>query len=354
MTLAAIPSFLAILFCASLFVLLYQYLLPRPAPWRLVAVALGAGMACTLALVGIMTYLITGAHEQFLEIDSLLGALPIAIFRAGLPEEFVKALAAFLAILMFRRHISPAAAFQVPLFVAVGFAVVENNGYSDAFPEFRMLIAFGRGFMATFIHSLLAVIQGVILMRMVMPRVGTAEGSLEPDAAAAATPSGALDWSKWYIPLLGMLVAAACHAFYDWGLLPLTAEFLRTGTVQEATAGLPLAVGACGIATLFVAGLWCLKIGTRRAAMWDPIVNEPRHIARVATWRKAGMWVMLLAAVVFIGGIGCFVMAGISGFKAGAEAAASPQVQQLALIGALGVAGAIFLTIIGWVVRQKR
>lgn len=353
MTLAAIPSFLAILFCASLFVLLYQYLLPRPAPWRLVATALGSGIAFTLALVGIMTYVVTGAHEQFLQITSLADALPIAIFRAGLPEETIKALAAFVAVVMFRRHLSPAAAFQIPLFVAIGFAVVENNGYSDAFPEFRMLIAFGRGFMATFIHSLLAMIQGVILMHMVTPRVEISDPVSDPDALSAA-PSGEVDWTRWYIPIVALLVAAAVHAFYDWGLLPLTAEFLRTGTVREEAAALPFSVGICGIILLFVAGLWSLKIGTRRAAMWDPIVNDPKHIARVATWRKAGKGLMLVAAVVFVGGIGCFVMAAVSGIEQGAAAAPSLEAQLLAMFGAGGVAIAIFLTVIGWVVRQKR
>ena len=136
--------------------------------------------------------------------------------------------------------------------------------------------------------------------------------------------------------------------------LPLTAEFLRTGTVSEEGAALPLAVGACGIVVLFVAGLWSLKIGTRRAAMWDPIVNDPKHIARVAIWRKVGKAVMLLAAVVFVGGLGCFVMAGVSTVEHGTETAPSLQVQLLAMFGAGGLAIAIFLAIIGWVVRQKR
>ena len=45
------------------------------------------------------------------------------------------------------------------------------------FAEFRMVIAFGRGFMATFVHSLLAMIQGVFLMRLVVERPAPVGGS---------------------------------------------------------------------------------------------------------------------------------------------------------------------------------
>ncbi|HEY7577497.1 MAG TPA: hypothetical protein VH855_07860, partial [Acetobacteraceae bacterium] len=54
MTLATIPALLAVLLCAGLFVLLFQYLFPRPAPWLLAAAALVAGVLATLALTVIL------------------------------------------------------------------------------------------------------------------------------------------------------------------------------------------------------------------------------------------------------------------------------------------------------------
>ena len=67
-----------------------------------------------------------------------------------------------------------------------------------------MLIAFGRGFLATLTHTLLAMIFGAFLMRFV-----------------------ARGWRHWHLPIIGYLVAAGCHALYDAGLLPILAEYLK-------------------------------------------------------------------------------------------------------------------------------
>ena len=346
MTLAVIPSLLAILFCAALFVLLYQYLFPRPAPRKLVASALGAGIGFTLLLVWIMTHVLQGGQEDILRISTLVEALPVAVFRAGLPEETIKFLAALTALALFGRNLTAAAAFQIPLFVAVGFAIVENNGYSDAFPEFRMIIAFGRGFMATFVHSLLAMIQGVFLMRMVVQGE-----SPVVEIGEIARPTGTVGWNRWYFALLGLLAAAACHSLYDWGFLPVLAEFLRTGTVQPDVAiVLPLLVGLCGIILLFVAGLWSLRIATRRAVAADPIVKEASHLVLVARWRKSGTVLMVLGAVGFVGAIVWLV---VTGDASPAAAETDPNLIRT-LIAACSLLGGLLAIVLGWVIRQKR
>lgn len=348
MTLTTIPSLLAILFCAALFILLYQNLFPRQAPWKLVAAALGAGMVVTLLLVAAMAYLADGGKEAITSVSTLAEALPVAVFRAGLPEEAIKALAALAAVFLFRRNLTSAAAFQIPLFVAVGFAIVENNGYSETFPEYRMIIAFGRGFMATFVHSLLAMVQGVFLMRIVAHRAAAPDALLVPGGPAEA-PSGVVVWGRWYFAVLGLLASATCHSLYDWGFLPVLGEFLRTGTVQPETAVLPMLVGICGIILLFVAGLWSLRIATRRAAAADPISHDPAHLALVATWRKCGTALMLLGAVGFAGGIAWLILAG----EPAAVAAESPDLGRTLII-LCALLGALLSIIIGWVVRQKR
>ncbi len=353
MTLTTIPSLLAILFCATLFILLYQYLFPRPAPWKVVAAALASGILCTLLLVAAMTYLVPGGQEELIAVSNLGEALPVAIFRAGLPEETVKILAALAALVLFRRNLTAAAAFQIPLFVAVGFAIVENNGYSETFAEFRMVIAFGRGFMATFVHSLLAMIQGVFLMRLVVERQASV-GAEADIAGNIEAPSGAVDWARWYFIPLGLLAAAACHSLYDWGFLPVLGEFLRTGKAEPATAALPILVGLCGIILLFFCGLRALRTALRRAAASDPVTLQPGHRTTVARWRRTGAIVMLLGAIVFLGAIAYGISA--LDFTAPAAAESSEAMASLlpALVGLGGILGGLFLIIIGWVLRQKQ
>ncbi len=167
MTLASIPALLAVLFCATLFILLFQYLFPRPAPWKLIGAALAAGIICTIALTQILRQFVPPGLSGLEELTTIATALPFAVFRVGLPEEGAKALGAVLALLPFWRRATPPAAFQAALVVAVGFAIVENLGYAKAFGEHAMLMAFGRGFLATLIHTLVAMIFGAFLMRFV-------------------------------------------------------------------------------------------------------------------------------------------------------------------------------------------
>ena len=323
MTMAPIPAVLAVLFCAALFILLFQYLFPRRASWKLVAAAVLAGIICTILLTLILHRFVESGLSSFDALTSIATALPFAILRVGLPEEGAKALAAMLALLPFWRRATPAEAFQAALFVAIGFAIVENQGYAMVFGDNAMLMAFGRGFLATLTHTLLAMIFGAFLMRF-----------------------AARGWRHWHLPVIGSLVAAGCHALYDAGMLPILAEFLKTKTVSVPTmlATVPVVIG--GIALVLIAGLWSLRSAIRRAAADDPITAEPRHQTIVRRWRWSANTLLVLGGV------------GLSAAIAYAVFVESPQTEtpdlRAAMIAASGFAASIFALILSWVLRQKR
>jgi RsiW-degrading membrane proteinase PrsW (M82 family) len=324
MSLAPIPVLAAVLFCATLFILLFQYLFPRPAPWRLVAAALVAGILCTVALGYILHRLVATGPSALDGLTTISAALPFAIFRIGLPEEATKIAATFLALAPFWRRAAPAQAFQTCLFVAVGFAIVENQGYARVAGQHAMLMAFGRGFLATLTHSLLGMIFGLFLMRFV-----------------------GHGWRHWHLPVIGFLVVAGAHALYDTGMLPILSEFVRTRTVGVPTMVMALPVVVGGVALVLVAGLWSLRRAVRRAACDDLITTEARHQAAVRRWRWSGSTALLLGVLGLVAAIAWGVLAG------------SPQVAPepdmgAALVTASGFATAIFAMILGWVLRQKR
>lgn len=323
MTLAPIPALAAVLLCAALFVLLFQHLFPRPAPWKLVGTAVLAGILATFALGIVLHRVVATGVSSFEGLTTIAAALPFAILRVGLPEEATKALAALLALLPFWRRATPAQAFQAALFAAVGFAIVENQGYATVFGEHAMLMAFGRGFLATLTHSLLAMIFGLFLMRFV-----------------------AGGWRQWHLLLVGYLAAVASHALYDAGMLPILSEFLRTGNVGVPTmvSALPVVVG--GILLVLVAGLWSLRSAIRRAAEADALSLEPRHQVVLRRWRWSGNTVLLLGAAGLVAAISW-------GLLAEAPQGATPALGA-ALAIAIGFAGAVFAMILGWVLRQKR
>jgi RsiW-degrading membrane proteinase PrsW (M82 family) len=331
MTMAPIPAVLAVLFCAALFVLLFQYLFPRRASWKLAGAAVLAGIICTILLSLILHRLVGSGLASFEALTSIATALPFAIFRVGLPEEAAKALAAVLALLPFWRRATPAEAFQATLFAAVGFAIVENQGYAMVVSDSAILIAFGRGFLATLTHSLLAMIFGGFLMRFV-----------------------ARGWRHWHLPIIGYLVAAGCHALYDVGMLPIMAEYvkgMRAVDINKATVSIPTVLSSvpfviAGITLVLVAGLWSLRSAILRAAAEDPITADPRHQAVVRRWRWSANTLLVLGGVGLIGAIAYAVFV------------ESPQAEtpdlRAALIGAIGFAAAIFALIVSWVLRQKR
>ncbi|HJR20683.1 MAG TPA: PrsW family glutamic-type intramembrane protease [Dongiaceae bacterium] len=324
-----IPAIAAVLFCAALFVLLFQHLFPRPAPWRLVGAAVAAGGVCTYVLSLVLRHMMGAGPASFDDLTTIPAAFTFAILRVGLPEELTKAVAALLALAPFWRRVTPAQAFQAALYGAVGFAIVENHGYATAFGQHAMLMAFGRGFLATLTHTLLSMIFGLFLMRFV-----------------------AHGWRQWHLPVIGYLAAAGAHALYDTGLLPILAETLRAmraGDLANMNVSIvlyaaPYVVG--GIVLVLVAGLWSLRRAVRRAACDDLIVTEARHQAIVRRWRWTGTIVLSLGFL------------GLAAAIAWGLFAETPQQgkQDLgrALIGAFGFAGAIFAMILGWVLRQKR
>ena len=323
MTLPPISALLAVLFCAALFVLMFQYIFPRPAPWKLVGAALAAGIVCTIALTQILRQFVPPGLSGLEELTSFSAALPFAVFRIGLPEEGAKALGAILALLPFWRRATPPAAFQAAMMAAIGFAIVENAGYAKAFGEHAMLMAFGRGFLATLIHTLVAMIFGAFLMRFV-----------------------ARGWRHWHLLVIGYLVAAGCHALYDAGLLPVLSEYLRTKTVDPVNvlSALPLIIGGIGLG--LVAGFWSLRRAIRRAACDDLITTEASHRAAVRRWRWSGNGLLLIGLLGLIAAV------------AWGTAAEPPQSltpdMETALLTAIGFGGTVFLIILGWLARQKR
>jgi RsiW-degrading membrane proteinase PrsW (M82 family) len=324
MTLPPISALLAVLFCAALFVLLFQYVFPRPAPWTLIGTSLITGIICTLLLGIILRRLVGTGLASFDGLGSISEALPFAILRIGLPEEGVKSLAAMLALAPFWRRVTPPQTFQAALFVAIGFAIVENQGYATAFGQHAMLMAFGRGFLATLTHSLLAMIFGLFLMRF-----------------------AARGWRDWHLPIIGYLVAAGIHALYDTGMLPILSEYLRTKnvTVPTMVSAVPVVVG--GIVLVLAAGLWSLRRAIRRAAGEDAITAEARHQAVVGRWRWSGNIVLLLGVLGLIAAIAWGV------YAEPPQAAEIPDMGD-ALMSVAGFAAAIFAMILGWVLRQKR
>ena len=324
MTLNDSPTLLIGLFCAGLFILLFQYLFPRRAPWRLVACALVSGIIVTYLLTVILRHAVEPGLDALQGLHSSWDAVRFATLRAALPEEATKGVATLLALLPFWRRANPAQAFQAALIVAVGFALVENRGYAAAFEGYGVLIAFGRGFMATFIHATVAMTFGAFLMRFV-----------------------AGGWKGWHHILLGYLAASVCHALHDAGLMLPTAEYLRTGTVAPMTVLSAAPMVLLGFGLLLVWGLWSLRYATRRAARGDPIVEEPRHQLAVRRWRRAGAVLLVLGGLGLIGAIVWIVLA--------ESATGEPNKAMLyGLVGAGGIIGALFLLLLGWVLRQKR
>jgi RsiW-degrading membrane proteinase PrsW (M82 family) len=322
-TLNDIAVLLVGLLCAGLFILLFQFLFPRRAPWKLVACAFAAGLLVTYLLTLILKHSVEPTLSAVEQVATWGDSLRVATFRAALPEEATKSIAALLALLPFWRRATPAASFQAALIVAVGFAVLENRGYAAAFSEYGLAVAVGRGLLATFVHATLAMTFGLFLMRFV-----------------------ASGWTGWHHVLLGYLAASALHAVHNTGLLMVGAEMLRTGNVTPETIVSVGPVVLLGFGSLLVSGLWSLRVAIRRAAIDDPITTEPWHQAVVRRWRRSGNIVLVLGVLCLGGPIAwTFAVAG---------SAESTPVMMHAIAIVVGVVAALFAFQLGWVLRQKR
>jgi RsiW-degrading membrane proteinase PrsW (M82 family) len=319
-----------VLFCGALMVSLYQALFPRPARWGLVLVALVLGGGLTVVL----TFLLTPTAARLGEITDLWSALRVVVLTVGLPEEGVKFVAAMTALVLFSRAATPAEAFQAALFAAIGFAIVENMLYARAFAEASLLIAFGRGIIASFVHSLMAMIQGIFLARFV--RTG---------------------WRRWHLPVIGYLCAAAAHAGFDWGMLKPLAEYFASKTIQPQTMLAAAPVLLIGLPAPFLIGLWCFRRALRQAGADDPRSLDPDYQRRIDRWHRIGNTLLIL------GGIGLVVVVGIAAYlsKTGAipvTTAAPSDLSAADLQGSLILTGAVVVApvamILGWLLRQKR
>ena len=317
---AAILPMLAVLLCAVLFILLLQYIFPRRAPWWLAALALVGGVGMTLLLLVTWLRFAEPTMDVVMAATTIPAAFQLALTRAALPEEAVKALAALLVLLPFRHRVTPAQAFQVAVIAAAGFALVENHGSSKAFKQYALLIAFGRGLVATTVHGVLAMIFGFFLARYV-----------------------ASGWQRWHLPVIGFLLAVACHAFHDTGLIPMVAEFLKTQSISPETAIAMLPVVVLSFPLTFGLGLWSLRRAIRNAAAGDPIVLDLDHQAVVRRWRRTGTALLIVGSV-------SLVTAVTAGFLLGEEA--DDLITPILLVG--GFMGGLFVILAGWVVRQKR
>jgi RsiW-degrading membrane proteinase PrsW (M82 family) len=334
-----VTSAIAVLVCAAILGALYQYLFPRPARWPLVGIALVLGGALTVSL----TYLLSPTKDRLAEIHDLWSALRVVVLTVGLPEEAVKFVGTVVAMLVFGlaiarpRGVTPAEAFQASLFSALGFSIVENMLYAKAFAEASLVIAIGRGIIASFIHGLMAMIQGIFLARFV-----------------------ATGYRRWHLPVLGYLCAAAAHAGFDWGMLKPLAEYLQTKSVQKETILAAVPVLLIGLPAPFIIGLWCLRRALRNAGAADPLSLEAWYQDRVRRWRRIGKWLMILGAVAFAAAVIAIVGLAASGLvKVDAADTAMPDMHSPEFFRAsLVSSGALVLgpmtIIFGWLLRQKR
>jgi RsiW-degrading membrane proteinase PrsW (M82 family) len=328
-----IPSLIAVLVCAAVMVTLYQVLFPRPARWYVVALALVLGGALT----GVLTLILTPTGQRLMEIHDLWSALRIVVLTVGLPEEAVKGLAALITIVAFRRVMTPAMAFQAALFAALGFAIVENALYAKAFEGASLVIALGRGIIASFIHSLMMMIQGTFLARFV-----------------------ATGWRRVHLVVIGWLLAAAAHAGFDWGMLkPLVVYLTQGGDPMAMQAAIveSFPVLIIGLPAPFVIGLVLFRRALRHAGKADAQSEAPGYAARIARWKKAGNIVLVLGAVGFVAAL---AVAAYVAAKGGLPAPAATTPPDLAgeMKGSALVTAAIVASpaaiILGLLLRWKR
>jgi len=328
-----LPAVAVVLLCAALLTALYQALFPRVARWPLVAIALVLGGALTVTL----TILLSPTADRLGSITDLMSALKVVVLTVGLPEEGVKFLAAMIALFVFYRKATPDEAFRAALFAALGFAVVENSLYARAFAEVSLLIAFGRGIIASFIHSLMAMIQGAFLWRF------------------AAT-----GWRRWYLPFLGWLCAAAAHAGFDWGMLRPLAEYFATKSIQPQTVIESLPVLVIGLPAPFLVGLYLFRRALRLAGAEDPrvIAADADYLRRVATWHKIGNILIILGAIGLVGGVALAAYLSATGALQPPPAATGADLTSQELKGSLPLTLVVILSpaamILGWLFRQKR
>ncbi|GAB2176673.1 PrsW family glutamic-type intramembrane protease [Dongia sp. agr-C8] len=296
---AGLPPILAIvavLACAGLLTGFYQWLFPRPARWLLIGAAFVAGMAITAGYAAILP----PAEDRLVGIVDAWSALKAMALAAGLPEEAVKLLATMIVLLLFRRGLTPAEAFQAGLVVALGFAALENLQYARALPEAAEWIALGRGIVASFVHGMMAMFMGTFI--------------------AAFVRSG---WRRWDFILYGYAVAALAHSLFDWGLVRPLLEYFRTEQIQPETVmqALPIAI-PCVLGVVVCALILFVRQLRICGREYDAAQNAAdlgeagrqafeRHLALRRRCRKIGDVIIIVGGMGLVASIVALVIAGM-------------------------------------------
>lgn len=324
-----ILAIVAVLVCAGLLIAFYQALFPRPARWLLVAVAFVLGALITAGYAA----LLSPASERLAGITDAWSALRAMALIAGLPEEAVKLAATMIALLLFRRSLTPAEGFQAALVAALGFAALENLQYARALPEAAVLIAGGRGIVASFVHSMMAMFQGTFI--------------------AAFIRSG---WRRWHLLILGYAAAALAHSLFDWPLVRPLLEYLRTHSISPETLleALPIAPFALGV---IVVSLVLLVRALRVCGREDPRADDPAHLALRRRWQRVGNVLIVAGVVGLVGSIAAVVV--VSQQMAGQPqptdiSQVTPEELRASVIMTAALAASPMLIICGILVRQKQ
>jgi RsiW-degrading membrane proteinase PrsW (M82 family) len=337
-----ILAIVAVLICAGLLTAFYQAIFPRPARWLLILTAFVAGMAVTAGYVT----LLSPASERLAGITDAWSALRVMAEAAGLPEEAVKLIATAIALLIFARSVSPAEAFQASLVAALGFAALENLQYVRALPEAALPVAFGRGIVASFVHSMMGMFQGYFLAQFVRSR-----------------------WRGWHLPILGYLVAATAHSLFDWGLVRPLLEYFTTKTVRpEAVMEalpiiIPCVLGVI-LVSLFLFRRELRKSGVEFRAVQDiaalidvgPEVIE-RHARLCARWRRVGNVLIVVGLIGLAGSIAIAVASTIAmrGQPQPTDLSqVTPEQMRASIILTVVLAASPMLILFGWLARQKQ
>lgn len=337
-----ILAIVAVLFCAALLTAFYQALFPRPARWTLIGAAFVLGMAITAGYAAMLP----PASERLVGIDDAWSALRAMALAAGLPEEAVKLAATLIALFLFRRGLTPSEAFQASLVAALGFAALENLQYARALPEAAVPVAFGRGIVASFVHSMMGMFIGTFL--------------------AALVRSG---WRRWDYVVIGYAVAALAHSLFDWGLVRPLLEYFRNQDIRPETLmeALPIAI-PCVLGVIIASLILFvrqLKIcgaeydDAHRAAVFDEAgsVAFERHLALRRRWRKIGNIIVIVGVVGVIGSVIAVVAASLAmrGQPQPADLSqVTPEQLHASIVMTVILVFSPMLTLFGILVRQKQ
>jgi RsiW-degrading membrane proteinase PrsW (M82 family) len=325
-----ILAIVAVLLCAGVLIAFYQALFPRRARWLLILLAFGLGMGFT----GLYAWMLAPGAERLSGITDQWSALRLMVLAAGLPEEAIKLAATAVAMLVFARGLRPAEAFQASLVAALGFAALENVQYARVFPEAAVPVAFGRGIVASFVHSMMGMFQGFFLAMLVR--------------------SG---WRAWHWPVIGYLVAATAHSLFNWGLVRPLIEYLQTKTINPETVAqsLPIAVPCVlGVVVLSIL-LFCIEL--RRSAAEDALSVDPVHRAKVARWHRVGDGMIVLGAMGFVASlvVAYFMARAMEGQPQPTNLSeVSPEDLRASVILTVAMAAAPMIALFGVLVRNKR